>query len=420
MRAPPPDTTVATTAWSVDHESRALLVDGRRFAAQGWFAGSYAHESVGLPPITRVPKGKTMHMNEIRKLGQSSLITEWGRQGHSFTRYGVAGANDVDFKPQTSTLLASLDAAAAAGVSVLINVGIDQLAQAMIDFRGKPGHPRSPTQNMNITELWGWIAGNISIVKNHPAVAAYYGCDDCCHMDIIAAKGMQEMQAIAKIKRAVFDIDPHHLIWGSIACRELWMWSDESGNGLGLDVTMKEAYSGGVGTPGLTLSSPSSAATISESTLRDFPMTLEPLVHMPNPNDMTSATMMRAHVYLTLCQMNTMHQNYFVMNNNQWFDTTINRAVDTIASEMQELLPSVLSRREIGEPGEEVRPSPVVTAASARVSSQLHATDAKTEASASVQHLTARIWEEEKPQYAEADSLESSSSDPSYGFVRGL
>ena len=89
-------------------------------------AGGYSHESVGLPPITRVPSGETMHMNEIRKLGQSSLITEWGRQGHSFTRYGVAGAVDVDFKPQTATLLESLDAAAAAGVSVLVDVGVDR------------------------------------------------------------------------------------------------------------------------------------------------------------------------------------------------------------------------------------------------------------------------------------------------------
>ena len=76
----------------------------------------------------------------------------------------------------------------------------------------------------------------MDILRAHLCSSGRYGCDDCCHMDIIAAKGMQEMQAIATIKRAVFDIDPHHLIWGSIACRELWMWSDESGNGLGLDV----------------------------------------------------------------------------------------------------------------------------------------------------------------------------------------
>eukprot|EP01047_Picozoa_sp_COSAG01_P056737 COSAG01_NODE_6469_length_3649_cov_2.477746_1_plen_63_part_00 len=41
---------------------------------------------VGLPAITRVPRGQAMHMNDIRHLGQSSLVTEWGRQGHSFVR----------------------------------------------------------------------------------------------------------------------------------------------------------------------------------------------------------------------------------------------------------------------------------------------------------------------------------------------
>ena len=169
------------------------------------------------------------------------------------------------------------------------------------------------------------------------------------------------------------------------------MWSDESGNGLGLDVTMKEAYSGGVGAPGITQSTPISAATVSESTLRDFPMTLEPLVHMPNPNDMLSPAMMRAHVYLTLCQMNTMHQNYYVMNNNQWFDTAMNRAVDTVAAEMAELLPAVLSRREIGPPGSKLRPSPVVT--SATTADPI----AMAGGGGQQQLLTARIWEEEAP-----------------------
>ena len=88
-------------------------------------------------------------------------------------RQGVAGADDIDFKPQTATLRESLDAAAAAGIGELINVGVDRLAQAMVDFRGKPGKPRPPMQNLNTTELWGWVAGNISLVKDHPAVAAY-------------------------------------------------------------------------------------------------------------------------------------------------------------------------------------------------------------------------------------------------------
>ena len=42
------------------------------------------------------------------------------------------------------------------------------------------------------------------------------------------------------------------------------MWGDESQNGLALDVTMKEAYSSGVGASGLTVGP---RATMSEATL---------------------------------------------------------------------------------------------------------------------------------------------------------
>jgi hypothetical protein len=227
------------------------------------------------------------------------------------------------------------------------------------------------------------MQGNISLVKDHPAVAAFYGCDDCCHMDVIAARGMAEMQEIAKIKREIFQLDPYHLIWGSIACREIWMWSDESGNGLGLDVTMKEAYSSGVGDGGLTVGP---RPTMSEATLRDWPMTMAPLVHMPNPMDMASPAMMRAHAYTTLCHMDTFHLNHFVFNNNQFFDVGINAAVDAIAREMVELLPAVLSRRHIAAPGTALRPPPVVTLATA---TPVGGGDQR--------QLSARIWEEEEP-----------------------
>lgn len=201
-------------------------------------------------------------------------------------------------------------------------------------------------------------------------------------MDIIQARGMAEMSAIASVKRDIFKLDPYHLIWGSIACRELWMWSDESGDGLGLDVTMKEAYSSGVGAAGLT-SGP--GRSLSESTLRDFPMTMEPLVHMPDPNDMMSGQMLRAHVYTTLCQMNTIHTNYFVFNNNQFFDVSVNRAVDTLAAEMTELLPALLSRRDSqAAPGKPLRPSPVIVSAYTLARQQQMA-------------LSAGIWEEEVP-----------------------
>jgi len=45
IRAPAPkrneQKATSASSWQVDHESRSLLVDGRRFLAQGWFAGGY-------------------------------------------------------------------------------------------------------------------------------------------------------------------------------------------------------------------------------------------------------------------------------------------------------------------------------------------------------------------------------------------
>ena len=64
----------------------------------------------------------------------------------------------------------------------------------------------------------------------------------------------------------------------------------------------------------------------------------------------------------------------------------INAAVNSLAREMVELLPAVLSRRHITAPGTALRPSPVVTLATA------------TSMTAGEQRqLSARIWEEEAP-----------------------
>lgn len=117
--------------------------------------------------------------------------------------------------------------------------------------------------------------------------------------------------------------------------------------GLGLDVTMKESYGGGVGDVGLNTPPPSDRTATSESTLRDFPMTFEPLVNMPAPNAMTTASMVRAHTYNVLCLTGTALFNYYVMNNDNFLTLANNRAVDVIAAEMQELLPGLLSTRHI-------------------------------------------------------------------------
>ena len=66
-------------------------------------------------------------------------------------------------------------------------------------------------------------------------------CDDCCHMDDLDTYGPKEYEALATIKGMVREIDPWHLMFGTIACGEPWYWSEE-GAGLGMDVMMKEGY----------------------------------------------------------------------------------------------------------------------------------------------------------------------------------
>lgn len=188
---------------------------------------------------------------------------------------------------------------------------------------------------------------------------------------------------LARIKRDIFDHDPHHLIWGSIACRELWMWSDESGNGLGLDVTMKEAYFTGVGGTGLAAEPPAARSDQSVSTLRDFPMTYHALVDMPS-TQMPTAGMLRSRLYNAFAQQDTAHSNYFVFNNNEALTTTPERGLDAAAAELQELLPALLTRRHLSPPPRP-RSSPMVISASGTVAGAVGGNKL---------FLSARVWEE--------------------------
>lgn len=96
----------------------------------------------------------------------------------------------------------------------------------------------------NDTATWNHMISNLTFVAGHQAYAGAYGCDDCCHT-VKSEKAWVEYENIAKIKNTMMRIDPYHFIFGTIACDNLWMWS-EAGAGLGLDVVMKENYGGGV------------------------------------------------------------------------------------------------------------------------------------------------------------------------------
>lgn len=100
----------------MDHSTQALLKDGVPFLMTGWFAGGYGYESAGLPPSHFVPRAPDGSNNAtMSALGQAALVTEWGRQGHTFVRAG-GWTDPLD-------AFTFLDASHAAGVSVLWNVG---------------------------------------------------------------------------------------------------------------------------------------------------------------------------------------------------------------------------------------------------------------------------------------------------------
>jgi hypothetical protein len=146
VRVPPPAVGSGLVAWQVDHTSKGLLVDGVPFIATGWFGSGGLHESAGLPVAAVVAAArenandniKTMTLSELDALAAASTVTEWGRQGHTFVKAGFQprmaanGETDDGWANESVRLsLEYMDAAAAAGVYVLVDMSEDGLALAM-------------------------------------------------------------------------------------------------------------------------------------------------------------------------------------------------------------------------------------------------------------------------------------------------
>lgn len=146
VRVPPPAVGSGVVAWQVDHTSKGLLVDGVPFIATGWFGSGGLHESAGLPVAAVVAASretangniKTLSLSELDALAAASTVTEWGRQGHTFVKAGFqprmamdGDKNDWWANESARLSLEYMDAAAAAGVYVLVDMSADGLALAM-------------------------------------------------------------------------------------------------------------------------------------------------------------------------------------------------------------------------------------------------------------------------------------------------
>ena len=104
-----------------------------------------------------------------------------------------------------------LDACSSAGVSVLWNVGADTLARAMAGIVDK-----KTNRTNDAASLRRYLVGNVSMVRDHPAIAGYYACDDCCHMPVLDEYGPVEYQALAQVKTLIRSLDKYRLMFGTI------------------------------------------------------------------------------------------------------------------------------------------------------------------------------------------------------------
>jgi hypothetical protein len=223
IRKPPPPEGSAATSWQVDHERGGLRVDGKRFFGTGWFGAGSDHISAGLPPSAYIPylgEGATL---PLAALAQASMLAEWGKAGINLVRiggpYDFAGGNwSVESeRVALANFRIVLDAAHAAGIYLICGMPVQAWGNAI--------------SGINVTkapwtteEDWRrWTLGNMSLAQggstaavqavapiskfdtcfdlmlphaathlplaatcchylpDHPAIAGWYGCDDCCH-----------------------------------------------------------------------------------------------------------------------------------------------------------------------------------------------------------------------------------------------
>lgn len=427
LRFPPPPAGSATTTFQVDHErGGSMLTNGVPYIATGWFAGGYTGEYSGWPltvdlsplvrssmsnaganpcashiqswgdhpitPGTRRDAGCASDATNLdQTLSQISVASEWGRLGLNFVRSGLNNVNKTEGELY-------LEALASVGEYALWQTPIDDVALGTsfydpITKTVQPGnecpplsplHPENkpcsgpggdPTQRCcfghNSSMLWNNLKNNFTWLAGQQAYAGSYGCDDCCHV-MFAEKAWVEYGNIAKVKDMMLTLDPYHFIFGTIACDNLWMWS-ETGTGLGLDIVMKENYGGSIAPQYWDAYDPcgsakgcrkdgSNGASIQQGPLapgpaghsksgigtahhRQFPMTYEPIWNMPDPSSFNSPREAMAFAWRDVIISGETSTNWFVYNVAEARDgTLVNQMIPYFQAKIQELLPSFHSR----------------------------------------------------------------------------
>jgi len=359
MHAAPPKPGMPTSTVQVDHESGGLLMDGVRKTCNGWFNNPDGGIA-GLPASETCDVRRTDSLREQTLLAaknQAAQVANQGMKGITFLRDSIpVECEKFDpgcfgtpaYERDWANRMHWLDAAAVAGVHVLMYVGVDHLSSCRsgwIDKVRRPQNVHALTHNgscfvdgvpqpATITSYEAWVFDAVKRLRDHPAVAGYYGCDDCCHTVRGTYCGL-EYRGIAKIREEIFALDPYHPTFGTSACGEVWMWQEE-GFGLGLDVVMKEGYAGLIGA-----STPTFKGT--PKTMKAYPMALEPL--WACGDDASSPQALRSTVYGKALTQGTDNSFYVgtdrTANGRNW---QIMAATETVSTELQSLTGAVRSR----------------------------------------------------------------------------
>jgi hypothetical protein len=124
-------------------------------------------------------------------------------------------------------------------------------------------------------------------------------------------------------------------VFGTVACRVMWMWKDSYGSsGLGLDVTMAEAYGGGMDT---------------FEGINTYPMQNSPMMNMPLPGAFSTHGL-RTHSYSSLIGA-TMMINAFDMcgggGQSQYQNRHIDIEIASFGAEASELIPALFSQQNL-------------------------------------------------------------------------
>ena len=173
----------------------------------------------------------------------------------------------------------------------------------------------------------------------------------CCHISKGAA-ALAEYEHIAQVKASLFKLDPYHLLFGTAACDDIWLWSEE-GAGLGIDVVMKEAYGQSTASCGDLWGNASIpvdnrceggwASSGNTALLRSHPMLFAPTQNMPSPGALGAARKVRSHAYAGVISEGTIANSFYVYNNYQHDLWQLNAVVEQFSAEISELLPAFLS-----------------------------------------------------------------------------